>query len=160
MDCSQWTALKPAPFWRKYSIYREKLRLVECSCSMFLGISWNSPPVLKKLILDMNTLPILLWPNHSSHSTPPKKAPTMFLSHDFFVQTPWGFVSLLFLSLYNYFKLFNVDAWTLCCWLHRKKKKNLAVFLWESFSLPGEGLWVDSYLGGDLLSILTCQPDH
>lgn len=45
-----------ASSWRKYFIYREKLRFMERSCYLFLEISCKRPPVFKKLILEMDTL--------------------------------------------------------------------------------------------------------
>lgn len=75
------------------------------------------------------------------------------MSYDFSGQTPWKFGSfflLLFINLYNYIKLF---IWVPGYFAADFTEK-LDVFCWDRFSLPRQGLWVDSHLVGDLFGML------
>lgn len=104
---------------------------------MFLGISWNGPPVFKKAHFRHGhpSYSCVNKPQQPLH--PPKKHQLFFLSHDLSVQTPWGFVSLWFLSLHNYLKLFIEMPGYFAA---DSTEKNLAVFLFErAFPCQGKG---------------------
>lgn len=128
-------------------IYRERQRFTE-----FLKISSKRPLMLEMLVLQMDTLPILQLTKKKEKK---QKVLSRLISYDFSGQTPWKFGSFfLFINLYNDIKLF---IWVPGYFAADFTEK-LDVFFWDCFSLPRQGLWVDSHLVADLLGILIRKP--